>query len=78
MIDIAKGAALMTQTTIVVETGGYNYNKLTNVAGARVMYENLKLIGVPSFTPEEVPSRRPCRRKRKPRRRGIDTTIGLL
>jgi aminobenzoyl-glutamate utilization protein B len=76
MIDIAKGAALMTQTTMSYETGGYNYNKLTNVAGARVMYENLKLIGVPSFTPEEVAFAKALQKEAKAKEAGIDTTIG--
>jgi aminobenzoyl-glutamate utilization protein B len=75
IIEIGKGAALMTQTTFSYETGGYNYNKLNNVSGARIMYENLKLFGVPAFTQEEVEFAKALQRELKAKEAGINTTI---
>jgi aminobenzoyl-glutamate utilization protein B len=75
IIDIGKGAALMTQTTFSYETGGYNYNKLNNVSGARIMYENLRLFGVPTFTQEEIDFAKALQREVKAKELGINTDI---
>ncbi len=74
-IKIANGAGMMTETTMSYETLVYCYNKLTNVAGARVLYDNLKLYGVPEFTPEEVEFAKAIQREVKAKEKGIDTTI---
>lgn len=53
ILKIAKGAALMTETTCDVEfvTGCYNF--LQNKAIGDVMLEKLHRIGAPAYTPEE-------------------------
>lgn len=53
MLDIAKGAALMTGTTFDVEfiTGCYEY--LPNNAIGEIIYENLLKVGAAKFTEEE-------------------------
>jgi len=53
ILDIAKGAALMTGTTFDVEfiTGCYEY--LPNDVIGEIIYENLKKVGAPKFTVEE-------------------------
>lgn len=53
ILDIAKGAALMTGTTFDVKflTGCYEY--LPNNVIEEVIYENLLKVGVPKFTEEE-------------------------
>ena len=75
IIDCAKGAALMTHTVSTHEIQGYHYNRLTNVAGARVLYDNLKLFGVSEFTPEEVEFAKKIQRELKVKEVGINTKI---
>jgi aminobenzoyl-glutamate utilization protein B len=53
VLNCAKGASIMTDTTMEVNliTGIYNY--LPNIALSSVVQKNLKETGVPQFTPEE-------------------------
>lgn len=53
MLDIAKGAAIMTGTTFDVEFITECYEYLPNDVIGEIIYENLKKVGAPKFTEEE-------------------------
>jgi aminobenzoyl-glutamate utilization protein B len=53
IIDIANGAALMTGTKVVVTFDKACSDIIPNDTLGRVMYEKMKLVGVPEFTDEE-------------------------
>ncbi|GAB4434889.1 MAG: M20 family metallopeptidase [Chloroflexi bacterium OHK40] len=53
MLDIARGAALMSGTTCDVEFVTGCYELLPNTTLARVMFESMQAAGPLSFTPEE-------------------------
>jgi len=53
VLDIAKGAALMTGTTFNVEFLTSCYEYLSNDVIGDIVYENLKEVGSPKFTEEE-------------------------
>lgn len=52
--DIARGAALMTGTTVEVEFVGTASNLIPNTVLADVMYENLVNVGVPAYDEADV------------------------
>ncbi|MEZ7171709.1 M20 family metallopeptidase [Sporosarcina sp. OR05] len=60
--DIARGAALMTGTTFVVEFVGTASNLIPNTVLADVMYENLVNVGVPSYDEADVAFAKEIRR----------------
>lgn len=51
--NIAKGAALMTETTVETEFVGTAANLIPNTALAEVMYQHLTAIGTPSYDAED-------------------------
>jgi len=53
VLEIAKGAALMSDTRHEVYLITGVYNKLVNREIARVLHENLTLVGAPNFSDEE-------------------------
>ena len=53
VMDCAKGAALMTQTTYEVQVLGAVHQRFGNKALAEVMFENINLVGKPEYTSEE-------------------------
>ncbi len=54
LVDVARGATLMTGTTFDMEFVAGCYNYLPNKAMGRLVHENLKAIGAPKFTDEEL------------------------
>ncbi len=54
IVNIAKGAALMTETTMDIEFLSGIYNTLPNEAIAEVLQKNLQDVGAPQFTPEDL------------------------
>lgn len=54
LVDVAKGAAMMTGTTVEVDLQGGCYPTLQNKALASVIDRAMREIGVPSYTPEEM------------------------
>jgi len=54
ILDIAKGAALMTRTKVKDEFMGGLYNKMPNRAIAELIVENMREIGLPEYTDEEL------------------------
>jgi aminobenzoyl-glutamate utilization protein B len=53
MEDVAKGAALMTQTTMSYKLLAATWEELTNKALIKLGEANIKAIGTPKFTPED-------------------------
>ena len=51
---IAEGAALMTNTKSEVRVQGGDWELLVNEAGARLLDGNLRWVGTPQYTPEEI------------------------
>jgi aminobenzoyl-glutamate utilization protein B len=52
--DCAKGAALATGTRVEIRRTGGHYEEVPSKSGAYVFYENMKTIGAPTYTEEEV------------------------
>lgn len=50
---IAEGSALMAGVEVKLTVQGGDYEMLVNMAGARLLHENLQWLGPVSFTPEE-------------------------
>jgi len=54
VLNIIKGASLMTETEYKVEFITAVHSLLPNITGSKVMQKNLEKIGAPKFTPEEI------------------------
>jgi len=54
VLNIAKGAALATDTTYQVNLITGVYNTLVNNTGVKIMHSNLELVGPPLFSSEEI------------------------
>ncbi|MCC6018382.1 MAG: M20 family metallopeptidase [Candidatus Verstraetearchaeota archaeon] len=54
ILDIAKGAALMTQTQYKVEFIKGVYNKIPNRTIAETIVKNMRLIGLPKYSDEDI------------------------
>jgi aminobenzoyl-glutamate utilization protein B len=54
ILKIADGASLMTETSHTVEFLGGCYNKLPNKVLSRLVLTNMRTIGVPTYTEEEL------------------------
>jgi len=54
ILDIAKGAALMTQTQHKVEFIKGVYNKIPNRTIAETIVKNMRLIGLPKYSDEDI------------------------
>ncbi len=51
---IAQGAALMTETTLTVEMDRGSYNKIPSKTLSEVVTANMRRVGAPEYTPEEL------------------------
>jgi aminobenzoyl-glutamate utilization protein B len=54
VIDVARGAALMTGTTVDYQIQHGCYDVLPNKVMSDLLYENLKALPLPAYTPEEL------------------------
>jgi aminobenzoyl-glutamate utilization protein B len=54
ILRIAEGAALMTDTTLKIELLGGIYNKLPNKTLSEIVIANMREIGAPEYTEEEL------------------------
>ena len=54
VVKIAEGAALMTETTLSVEMDRGSYNKIPSKTLSEVVTANMRLVGAPTYTPEEL------------------------
>jgi aminobenzoyl-glutamate utilization protein B len=54
VLKVAEGAALMTGTSLEVEFLGGIYNKVPNKVLSDVVIANMREIGAPSYTDEEL------------------------
>jgi aminobenzoyl-glutamate utilization protein B len=67
LVDVAKGAALMTETKMSYVVEGDAHEVLPNRALAVLVHENLKLVGPPKFTDEEKAFARETQQELSPR-----------
>ena len=51
---IAQGAALMTETTLSIEMDRGSYNKIPSQVLSEVVTDNMRAVGAPTYTPEEL------------------------
>ncbi len=51
---IAEGAALMTETTLKIEMDRGSYNKIPSRTLSEVVTANMRQVGAPTYTPEEL------------------------
>jgi aminobenzoyl-glutamate utilization protein B len=72
ILDIAKGAALMTGTSLEVDFLGGIYNKVPNKVLSDVVIANMREIGAPTYTEEELEFARKIG-ETVPRQQKIDT-----
>ena len=54
LVKIAQGAAMMTDTSFEIEFQGGCYETLLNIALSEVVYDSMKSIAPPEWTPEEI------------------------
>jgi aminobenzoyl-glutamate utilization protein B len=54
VLNIVKGASLMTETEYKIEFITAVHSVLPNITGSKIMQKNLEKIGAPKFTPEEI------------------------
>jgi aminobenzoyl-glutamate utilization protein B len=54
VVKIAEGAALMTETTLSVEMDRGSYNKIPSKTLSEVVTSNMRMIGAPTYTSEEL------------------------
>ena len=78
VLKIAAGAAAMTETTHEVYLITGVYNKLVNRVVAKVLYDNLNLVGAPVFTEEEQVFARELQKAFDKEQQGLATKIEEL
>jgi aminobenzoyl-glutamate utilization protein B len=54
IMKIAEGAALMTETNLEVEMSPSSYHKIPNKVLSRIVTINMREVGPPQYTPEEL------------------------
>ena len=54
VVKIAKGAALMTETKLEIEMDRGSYNKIPNKVLSQVVTANMRKVGAPKYTKEEL------------------------
>jgi aminobenzoyl-glutamate utilization protein B len=72
VVDCAKGAALMTQTTYEVRVLTGIHQRFYNKALSEVMFENMKAVGRPEYTAEEEAFARELQKNAGFRVKGVD------
>jgi aminobenzoyl-glutamate utilization protein B len=77
ILDCAKAAALMTQTTYEVKVLAACHQAYRSKALAELMYENIKLVGKPEYTEEEQTFARALQKNMGVEEKGLDYTLDL-
>jgi aminobenzoyl-glutamate utilization protein B len=75
---LAEGAAIMTETTSKLTVQGGSWEILTNLAGAKLIDQNLAWLGTPAYTPAEQEFAKKIQRATNVPDVGIDTEIHPL
>ena len=75
---IVAGAALATETTSKIINQGSYHEMLVNLAGSRIMQENLESIGCPKYTDEEMAFALQLQRETETEEKGIFCEIAPL
>lgn len=75
---LAEGAAIMTETTSTLTVQAGSWEILDNLAGARLIDENLRWLGAPAFTPAEQDFAKTIQRITEVPQVGLETHIRPL
>ncbi len=78
VMDCAKGAALMTQTTYEVKVLTAIHQRYSNQALAELIFENIKAIGKPEYTDEEEAFARTIQESMELPVKGLDYPLELI
>jgi aminobenzoyl-glutamate utilization protein B len=74
----AEGAALITETTATFKIQNGSWEMLTNLPGAKLLDENLRWIGTPKFTAQEMQFAKEIQRATNVPETGMDASIRPL
>lgn len=75
VLNIAKGAALATETEVEIKLITGVHNTLVNKTIAEALFRNFQLVGVPQFNEEELEFARTLQRKFSSEEKGMNTAI---
>ena len=78
VMDCAKGAALMTQTTYEVRVLTAIHQRYANKALAELIFENIKAVGKPEYTEEEEAFARAIQENMEVSVKGLDYPLELI
>ncbi len=78
IMDCAKGAALMTQTTYEVKVIAAVHQRFSNKALAELIFENIKAVGKPEYTEEEETYARALQEEAGYPVKGMDYPLELI
>ena len=72
---VAEGAALMAEVKSKITVQGGSWETLVNLTGAKLIYENLRLLGPIAFTPEEQEFAKEIQRATGVEPKGLDGSV---
>jgi aminobenzoyl-glutamate utilization protein B len=72
---VAEGAALMAEVESKITVQGGSWETLVNLTGAKLIYENLRLLGPIAFTPEEQEFAKEIQRATGVEPKGLDGSV---
>ena len=78
LVNIAKGAALMTGTTMEMEPFGAAWPTLGNKAIAEAVQKNIEMVGMPKWTDEEVKFAKALQKSMGIKEAGLATKVSAL
>jgi aminobenzoyl-glutamate utilization protein B len=78
LVDIGRGAALMTGTTMEMEPFGAAWPTLGNKAIAEAVQKNIEMVGMPKWTEEENRFARELQRSQNRKEVGLPTKVAPL
>jgi aminobenzoyl-glutamate utilization protein B len=78
LVNIGKGAALMTGTTMEMEPFGAAWPSLSNKAIAEAVQKNIELVGMPKWSDEENKFAKELQKSQGQKEVGLGTKIGPL
>lgn len=78
LVNIGKGAALMTGTTMEMEPFGAAWPTLANKAIAEAVQKNIEMVGMPKWTDEEVKFAKALQKSMGKKEAGLATQVSPL
>src|ERR1044072_515906 len=78
LVNVARGAALMTGTTMEMEPFGAAWPSLANRAIAEAIQKNIELVGMPKWTDDEIKFAKEVQKSLGAKEVGLATTVTPL